>query len=227
MPVIVLFAGVDTAGKGETVNTLSEWMDPRWLVARAYGSRSDEERERPAFWRYWRDLPAKGRIGLFLSAWYSEPVLDRVHRATSRKEFDGQLEEIVDLRKSAHRRRRRDREILDASQPRRAEEAASVVREGSGQALARHEGAVEELARIRPVHRGRRTGDPTHEQRPGALVHRRRPRRTVSDPDGGHRAPRRDSRGAGQTGQAVVEPRCGRREIRRARAGSRSARACG
>ncbi len=98
--VIVLFAGVDTAGKGETVNTLSEWMDPRWLVARAYGSRSDEERERPAFWRYWRDLPPKGRIGLFLSAWYSEPVLDRVHRATSRKEFDGQLGEIVTFEKA-------------------------------------------------------------------------------------------------------------------------------
>ena len=31
-PVIVLFAGVDTAGKGETVNLLNEWMDPRWII---------------------------------------------------------------------------------------------------------------------------------------------------------------------------------------------------
>jgi polyphosphate kinase 2 (PPK2 family) len=93
--VIVLFAGVDTAGKGETVNTLSEWMDPRWLVARAYGPASDEERERPRFWRYWRDLPPKGRIGLFLSAWYSDPVLQRVRKETSVEEFDAQLDEIA------------------------------------------------------------------------------------------------------------------------------------
>ena len=34
-PVIVVFAGVDGAGKGETVNLLNEWMDPRWIVTRA------------------------------------------------------------------------------------------------------------------------------------------------------------------------------------------------
>ena len=77
--MIVIFAGVDGAGKGETVNLLNEWMDPRWIVTRAYGEPSDEESERPEYWRYWRDLPPKGRIGLFLSSWYSRPVLDRVY----------------------------------------------------------------------------------------------------------------------------------------------------
>ena len=66
-PVIVLFAGVDGAGKNETVNLINEWMDPRWIVTRAYGKPSDEERERPEYWRYWRDLPPKGKVGLFLS----------------------------------------------------------------------------------------------------------------------------------------------------------------
>ena len=35
--MIVLFAGVDGAGKSESVNLLNEWMDPRWIVTRAYG----------------------------------------------------------------------------------------------------------------------------------------------------------------------------------------------
>ncbi len=78
-PVIVVFAGVNGAGKSESVNLLSEWMDPRWLVTRAYGPPSDEERERPDFWRYWRDLPPAGRTGLFLSSWYSRPVLGGVY----------------------------------------------------------------------------------------------------------------------------------------------------
>jgi polyphosphate kinase 2 (PPK2 family) len=31
-PVIVLFAGVDAAGKSETASLLNEWMDPRWIT---------------------------------------------------------------------------------------------------------------------------------------------------------------------------------------------------
>lgn len=90
--VIVVFAGVDGAGKGDTVNLLNEWMDPRWLVTRAYGQASQEEGERPEYWRYWRDLPPKGRIGLFLSSWYSRPLLDRVYGRIADGEFDRRLE---------------------------------------------------------------------------------------------------------------------------------------
>ena len=43
-PVILLFEGVDGAGKGETTNVLHAWMDPRWILTRAYGERSEEER---------------------------------------------------------------------------------------------------------------------------------------------------------------------------------------
>jgi len=87
-PVIVLFAGVDGAGKNETVNLLNEWMDPRWIVTRAYGPPSDEERERPEYWRYWRDLPPKGKVGLFMSSWYHHPLIDRVNEKISGPELD-------------------------------------------------------------------------------------------------------------------------------------------
>jgi polyphosphate:AMP phosphotransferase len=94
-PVIVLFAGVDTAGKGETVNLLNEWMDPRWIVTRGYTDPSSDERERPRLWRYWRDLPPRGRLAIFLSAWYSSPILDRVARRTSTAEFDSLLDQVA------------------------------------------------------------------------------------------------------------------------------------
>jgi polyphosphate:AMP phosphotransferase len=98
-PVIVVFAGVDGAGKGESVNLLNEWMDPRWIESHAYGEPSDEERERPEFWRYWRDLPGNGRIGLFLSSWYSAPVLDRAHGRISDAELDERLREVAAFEK--------------------------------------------------------------------------------------------------------------------------------
>jgi polyphosphate:AMP phosphotransferase len=99
-PVIVLFGGVDGAGKSESVNLLNEWMDPRWLVTRAYGPPSEEERERPDYWRFWRDLPPKGRVGFFLSAWYSRPLVERVHRRLSRAEFGARLDEIIDFERA-------------------------------------------------------------------------------------------------------------------------------
>jgi AMP-polyphosphate phosphotransferase len=94
-PVIIVFAGVDGAGKGETVNLLNKWMDPRWLVTRAYSEPADVERERPEYWRYWRDLPAKGLVGMFLSSWYSRPVLDRAYERVSLAEFDESLDRII------------------------------------------------------------------------------------------------------------------------------------
>ena len=99
-PVIIIFAGVDGAGKGETVNLLNAWMDPRWLVTRAYDKPSDEEMERPEYWRFWRDLPSNGKIGLFLSSWYSRPVLDRVHKRIDEAEFNNLLERIVNFEKA-------------------------------------------------------------------------------------------------------------------------------
>jgi polyphosphate kinase 2 (PPK2 family) len=46
-PVIILVNGVDGAGKGETVNLLNEWMDPRHIHTYAFGALTDEERDRP------------------------------------------------------------------------------------------------------------------------------------------------------------------------------------
>ncbi len=94
-PVIVLFHGVDGAGKGETVNTLHEWMDTRLITTRAYDTPTTEEVQRPPYWRYWRDLPPAGRTGIFLKAWYSEPFLKRVYGELTQEEFDHALSRIM------------------------------------------------------------------------------------------------------------------------------------
>ena len=77
--VIVLINGIEGAGKGETVKLLSEWMDPRLIEVRTFDSQTDEELAHPAAWRYWRQLPAKGRMGVFFGNWYSQMLQGRVH----------------------------------------------------------------------------------------------------------------------------------------------------
>src|SRR5512143_4216175 len=94
-PVIVIIGGVDGAGKGETVNLLNEWMDPRHIETHAFGEASDEERERPPIWRFWRALPPRGKIGIFFGAWHTKPIVDRVLGATKAADLERSLEEIL------------------------------------------------------------------------------------------------------------------------------------
>ena len=78
-PVIILINGIEGAGKGETVKLLNEWMDPRLIEVRTFDSQTDEELAHPPAWRYWRQLPAKGRMGVFFGNWYSQMLQGRVH----------------------------------------------------------------------------------------------------------------------------------------------------
>ena len=77
--IIILISGVDGGGKGEVINLLNEWMDPRYMRTIAFSKLSDEEKERPKFWRYWRTFPAKGTIGIYVGSWYSNPISKRVY----------------------------------------------------------------------------------------------------------------------------------------------------
>jgi polyphosphate:AMP phosphotransferase len=99
-PVVVMFAGVDGAGKGSLTNLMNEWMDPRGITTRAFGSSSAEEAARPTYWRFWRDLPSRGNMGLFLSAWYTDPLLDRVYGETTDAGLEAQLDEINSFEKT-------------------------------------------------------------------------------------------------------------------------------
>ena len=69
--VAVIVTGVPTAGRTETVNKLIEWLDPKYVTVRAFGE-DDEDDEYPVMWRYWRALPAFGRIAFYFWGWYGD-----------------------------------------------------------------------------------------------------------------------------------------------------------
>jgi len=99
-PVLMDFAGVRGAGKGTSVNLLNKWMDARWITTNAYTDPSDEERERPTFWRIWRHLPPKGQIGIHMSGRYSRPLLDYVYGRITPVEFTRALDRINNFEKA-------------------------------------------------------------------------------------------------------------------------------
>ena len=82
-PIIIIIAGVDGAGKGQAIQLLNEWIDPRDLDTYSFWDLSDEALQRPKFWRYWDALPRRGKITIWFEGWYSDPLLESVHRRLS------------------------------------------------------------------------------------------------------------------------------------------------
>jgi polyphosphate:AMP phosphotransferase len=93
-PVLVLIAGVDGAGKGETVKVLNEWMDPRHIQTVAFGPPTAEEAQRPRLWRYVMALPKHGAIGILFGSWYTDPIVDRVYGRIGKGKLDTAIQEI-------------------------------------------------------------------------------------------------------------------------------------
>jgi polyphosphate:AMP phosphotransferase len=99
MPVVILVSGVEGAGKGETVNILSEWMDPRHIQTHALDDPTDEERDRPYMWRFWRKLPPRGKIGVFVGSWYRTAIVDRAFGRIKNADLDQAMERIIHFEK--------------------------------------------------------------------------------------------------------------------------------
>ncbi len=62
--VLVFVAGDDRVAGNDVVNRVNEWMDTRYIRTHVMGPLTREESMRPRFWRVWRDMPPKGRIGI-------------------------------------------------------------------------------------------------------------------------------------------------------------------
>lgn len=93
-PVYLLISGSQTSGYARIINHLNEWMDARFIQTHVHQPDTDEEHQRPFFWKYWRQSPPKGEIGLFLGGWYTDPYLDRLIEPRDEEHFQHQMQEI-------------------------------------------------------------------------------------------------------------------------------------
>ncbi|MDD5036157.1 MAG: polyphosphate:AMP phosphotransferase [Methylococcaceae bacterium] len=99
IPVLIVIAGVDSAGKGDMIGKLNEWFDPRYMTTHAFGDLSDEERERPLHWHYWMRLPPRGHIGVYAMGWYGQLLSDRLNGHLGNAKMEAELSHINKLEK--------------------------------------------------------------------------------------------------------------------------------
>ena len=76
--LLVLLEGRDTAGKGGTINAITERLNPRHVHVAALAKPSERERGQWYFQRFVPHLPAAGEIVLFDRSWYNRAGVARV-----------------------------------------------------------------------------------------------------------------------------------------------------
>jgi polyphosphate:AMP phosphotransferase len=91
----LILTGVPTAGRTETMNELLEWLDPKHISVYAFNAPDRDDRQRPPLWRYWRTLPARGRMAFYFGGWYSDYLSLALHGPhTERRVRERMLERI-------------------------------------------------------------------------------------------------------------------------------------
>ena len=81
-PVLVVLVGDDLPGVSEAVNRLNEWMDARYVATHVFGVPTEDELQRPRFWRYWRALPGRGELAIYTGVWVLGALTERLEGAT-------------------------------------------------------------------------------------------------------------------------------------------------
>lgn len=100
IPTIVLFEGWDAAGKGTSINLLTQRLDPRGFKLHAIQAPRTYEMHMPWLWRFWLKLPNYGEIAIFDRSWYGRVMVERVEGLTLEEEWRQAYRDIVNFERT-------------------------------------------------------------------------------------------------------------------------------
>jgi len=112
--VLLIFQAMDAAGKDGTIKHVMSVVNPQGCQVFSFKHPSAEELEHDFLWRTTRDLPERGRIGIFNRSYYEEVLIVRVHPEIlsseaipdtplkDKKIWRDRYRSIVDLEKHLH-----------------------------------------------------------------------------------------------------------------------------
>lgn len=92
--LVLVFEGDDAAGKGGAIRRVTHALDVRQYHIVPVSAPTDEERARPYLWRFWRYVPALGRITIYDRSWYGRVLVERVENLTPAHDIERAYDEI-------------------------------------------------------------------------------------------------------------------------------------
>jgi PPK2 family polyphosphate:nucleotide phosphotransferase len=78
--LLLIFQGMDAAGKDHVIRHVMSGVSPQGTEVHSFKQPSAEELDHDYLWRTVRELPERGRIGIFNRSYYEEVLVVRVHR---------------------------------------------------------------------------------------------------------------------------------------------------
>ncbi|MGH6894587.1 MAG: polyphosphate kinase 2 family protein [Dongiaceae bacterium] len=91
---VVVFEGMDAAGKGGTIRRLAWAMDPRSLKVWPIGAPNEIEQKQHYLQRFWSRLPQRTQIAVFDRSWYGRVLVERVETPIPRSDWKRAYREI-------------------------------------------------------------------------------------------------------------------------------------
>jgi PPK2 family polyphosphate:nucleotide phosphotransferase len=77
--VLLIFQAMDAAGKDGTIKHVMSGVNPQGCQVYSFKSPSPEELDHDFLWRCMKNVPERGRIGIFNRSYYEETLVVRVH----------------------------------------------------------------------------------------------------------------------------------------------------
>ena len=99
---VLVFEGVDAAGKDGAIERLIKEVDPRLYSVHGISAPSKEELSRDYLWRFFTKLPRDGYVGIFSRSWYGRVMVERVEGFAKTNEWDRAYGEILDMEKQIY-----------------------------------------------------------------------------------------------------------------------------
>lgn len=97
IPVVMVFCGWDAAGKGGCIKRLVQSIDPRGYEVIPIAAPTKLELSHHYLWRFWKEMPPKGKITIFDRSWYGRVLVERVEGLCSNKEWQRAFQEIREM----------------------------------------------------------------------------------------------------------------------------------
>lgn len=100
--LVVAFEGPDASGKGGTIRRLARGLDARFYRVVTTAAPSELERSHPYLWRFWQNIPPRGKMTFFDRSWYGRVLVERVEGFASKDEWMRAYDEINAFEEELH-----------------------------------------------------------------------------------------------------------------------------
>lgn len=82
---IIVFEGLDAAGKGGAIRRVTELLDPRGFRVHPIGPPEPMDQAKHWLYRFWKRIPEPGSIAIFDRSWYGRVLVEYVELGLSKE----------------------------------------------------------------------------------------------------------------------------------------------